>query len=45
MKARLTEDYMVEQAAVNWLKKIKYSYLSGSKLIPENGERNSLTQV
>jgi len=42
MQAQLTEDYMVEQAAVNWLKDVGYSYIHGSKLAPENGERESM---
>ncbi len=41
MKAKLTEDYMVEQSAINWLKTLGYSYIHGSELSPENGERES----
>lgn len=41
MKAQLTEDYMVEQAAISWLKELGYSYVHGSELSPENGERPS----
>ncbi len=39
--AYLTEDYMVEQPAINWFKEIGYSYIHGSELIPDNGERES----
>ncbi len=41
MKNLLTEDYLVEQAAINWLKNLGYSYIHGSELSPENGERES----
>lgn len=43
--AELTEDYLVEQPAVNWLKDLGYSYIHGSELSPENGERDSYRQV
>ncbi len=45
MKAKLTEDYMVEQAAINWLKGEGYSYIHGSQLCPDNNERESYRQV
>ncbi len=37
----LTEDYLVEQPAINWFKEIGYSYIHGSELIPDNSERDS----
>lgn len=37
----LTEEYLVEQPAINWFKEIGYSYIHGSELIPDNGERES----
>ena len=43
--AELTEDYMVEKPAINWLKELEYSYIHGSNLSPENGERESYRQV
>jgi type I restriction enzyme R subunit len=43
--ASLTEDYLVEQPAINWFKEIGYSYIPGSDLIPENGERESYRDV
>ena len=45
MKAHLTEDYMVEQPAINWLKELGYSYIHGSELSPENRERESYRHV
>jgi len=30
MGAELTEEYMVEKAAINWLKELGYSYTHGS---------------
>jgi len=45
MKAKLNEDYLVEQPAINWLKNLGYSYIHGSKLCPENGERESYRDV
>ena len=45
MRAELTEDYMVEQSAVNWLRELGYSYIHGSELSPENGERISYRHV
>lgn len=45
MKARLTEDYLVEQAAINWLKGLGYSHIHGSDLCSENGERESYRDV
>jgi type I restriction enzyme R subunit len=41
----LTEDYLVEQPAINWFKEIGYSYIHGSELSPENGERDSYRDV
>ncbi|MEO0162170.1 MAG: type I restriction endonuclease subunit R [candidate division WOR-3 bacterium] len=45
MKAQLTEDYMVEQPAIEWFKEIGYSYIHGSDLIPDNEERESYRDV
>ena len=45
MKAELSEDYMVEQPAINWLKGLGYSHIHGSELSPENGERESYRHV
>lgn len=45
MGAELTEDYMVEQAAIEWLKELGYSYIHGSELSPEKGERESYQHV
>jgi len=45
MKAKLTEKYLVEQAAINWLKELGYSYIRGSELSPEKGERESYKHV
>ncbi|RLE40323.1 hypothetical protein DRJ16_07270, partial [Candidatus Woesearchaeota archaeon] len=45
MKAELTEEYMVEKAAINWLKELGYSYIHGSELSPERGERESYRHV
>jgi len=39
--ANLTEDYLVEQPAINWFKEVGYSYIHGSELTPDNGERES----
>jgi type I restriction enzyme R subunit len=36
---------MVEQPAINWLKELGYSYIYGSELSLENGERESYRQV
>ncbi len=43
--AELTEDYLVEQPAIEWLKNLGYSYIHGSELSPEKGERDSYRQV
>jgi len=43
--AQLTEDYMVEQPAISWLKELGYSYVSGYELSPENQERDSYRNV
>ena len=45
MKAKLNEDYMVEQSTINWLKMLGYSYIHGSELCPENNERESYRDV
>ncbi len=42
---QLTEEYMVEQPVINWLISLGYSYVHGSELSPENGERESYRQV
>jgi type I restriction enzyme R subunit len=43
--AQLTEDYLVEQPAIAWLKELKYSHVHGSELSPENEERDSYRAV
>jgi len=43
--AQLTEDYMVEQAAISWLKELGYSYISGYELSLEKEERDSYRHV
>ena len=45
MKAKLNEDYLVEQPAINWLKGVGYSYIHGSELSPDSGERESYRDV
>jgi type I restriction enzyme R subunit len=45
MNAELTESYMVENPAISWFKEIGYSYIPGSDLIPEKGERKSYRDV
>ena len=45
MNAKLTEDYMVEKAVINWLKGQGYSYIHGSELSPDNNERESYRHV
>lgn len=45
MKAELSEDYMVEQPAIDSLKQLGYSYVHGSELSPENEERESYRDV
>jgi len=45
MKANLTEDYLVEQPTINWLRNLGYSYIRGSELCPENEERESYRDV
>ncbi len=45
MRAQLTEDYMVEQPAINWFKELGYSYIHGSELSPENEKRESYRHV
>jgi type I restriction enzyme R subunit len=37
----LTENYLVEKPAINWFQDIGYSYVHGSNLIPDAGERES----
>lgn len=44
-KAKLNEDYLVEQPVINWLKELGYSYIHGSELCPENEERESYRDV
>jgi type I restriction enzyme R subunit len=44
-KAELTEDYLVEQPAIDWLKELQYPYIHGSELSPENDERESYRDV
>lgn len=41
MKIVLTQNHLVEQPAINWFKETGYSYIHGSELSPENGERDS----
>ena len=41
MRSYLTENYLVEEPAINWFKEIGYSHIEGSELIPDNGERES----
>ena len=43
--AQLTEDYMVEQATINWLKELGYFYINGYDLSPENQERDTYRQA
>ncbi|MCD6399556.1 HsdR family type I site-specific deoxyribonuclease, partial [candidate division WOR-3 bacterium] len=43
--AKLDEGYMVENAAIRMLQTLGYSYIHGSKLTPENGERESYRDV
>jgi type I restriction enzyme R subunit len=38
MKARLNEDYLVEQSTINWFKELGYTYIHGSELAPEEYE-------
>ncbi len=45
IKAQLTEDYLVEQPAIDWLKELGYSYSYGGDLSPENEERVSYKDV
>lgn len=45
MLAYLTENYMVEQSAINWFKELGYQYSHGSELIPDNYERESYRDV
>ena len=44
-KQKLTENNMVEQPAIKWLKSQGYSYVHGSKLTPEEGERKYYRHV
>jgi type I restriction enzyme R subunit len=43
--AELTEDYMVEQPAIKWLKELGYLYINGYELSPDNQERDSYRDV
>ncbi len=45
MDANLTEEYMVENHAINVLKNLGYSYIHGSNLTPDNRERESYRDV
>lgn len=45
LTAEFTEDYLVEQPAINWLKELGYDYIHGSELNPENRERESYRDV
>ena len=45
MNSKLNEDYLVEQPTINWLKELGYSYIHGSELSPDNGERESYRDV
>ena len=45
MIPQLTEEYMVEEAAISWLKELEYGYIHGSKLCPDEGERESYRHV
>jgi type I restriction enzyme R subunit len=45
MSAQLTEEYMVENHAVNVFKKLSYEYVHGSKLTPDTKERESYRDV
>ena len=45
MKAKLNEDCLVEQPTINCLKDLGYTYILGSELCPENGERESYRDV
>ncbi|MEN3044758.1 MAG: HsdR family type I site-specific deoxyribonuclease [Candidatus Hydrothermales bacterium] len=41
----LTEEYLVEQTAINWFKELGYKYIHGSDLIPEFNQRESYRDV
>lgn len=43
--AELTEDYLVERPAIEWLKELEYDYIHGSQLSPELGERETYRDV
>ena len=43
--AQLTEYCLVEKPAIDWFKSLGYSYIHGSELSPENGERDSYREV
>ncbi|SNZ12042.1 type I restriction endonuclease subunit R [Hydrogenobacter hydrogenophilus] len=43
--AYLTENYMVENSAINWFKEIGYNYIHGSELTPDNNERETYRDV
>ncbi|WP_290597911.1 MULTISPECIES: type I restriction endonuclease subunit R [unclassified Archaeoglobus] len=45
MSAQLTEEYMVENHAINALRSLGYEYIHGSNLTPDNGERESYRDV
>ena len=41
----ITEDNLVEQPALEWLKGEGWDYIHANQLIPENEERESLSDV
>jgi len=45
MSAQLTEEYMVENHAVNVFKNLNYEYIHGSKLTPDTKKRESYRDV
>jgi len=45
LTSELTEDYLAEQLAINWLKEIGYNYIHGSELNSENEEGESYRHV
>jgi len=45
MSAQLTEEYMVENHAINVLKNLGYRYVHGSNLTPDEKERESYRDV
>ncbi len=45
VQAELSEEYMVEEFAINVLKKIGYAYKHGSELTPSENERESFRDI